>query len=249
MIVNQIVQGSGGGGISVDDIAQDYKIEGDITISLTAGKYLRGYCFWNTAITSVSAPYLTRAGEKGNYFANCTSLVSASLPSLIETSTIAMTYIFSKCSKLETVDMPYAWPRDYAFDGCTKLKKYVNKISSGSNINIGVGEFRGCSALEVLDFTHVNQIAATWAYDNSNNLTTLILRRTDAVVPCNNANNLPPVFRNNGAGGEIYVPSSLIESYKTATNWSTAFGRGTITFKAIEGSYYETHYADGTPIT
>lgn len=241
--------GTASGGISVDDIAQDYKIEGDITISLTASEYLRAYCFYNTKITSVTAPNVARAAAKGNYFAGCTSLVSASLPSLIETSTMAMASIFASCSKLETVDMPYAWPRAYAFDGCTKLKKYVNKISSGSNTNIEAGAFRGCRALEVLDFTHVNQIAATWAYDNSNNLTTLILRRTDAVVPCSNANNLPPVFRNNGAGGEIYVPSSLIESYKTATNWSTAFAYGTITFKAIEGSYYETHYADGTLVT
>ena len=248
MIVNQIVQG-GGGGISVDDIAEDYKIDGDITINLTAGRKLRGHCFWNTAITSVSAPYLTRAGEKGNYFANCTSLVSASLPSLTETSTTAMMGIFSNCSKLETVDMPYAWPRDYAFDGCAKLKKYVNKISSGSNTHIGAGAFRGCSALEVLDFTHVNQIAATWAYNNANNLTTLILRRTDAVVPCNNANDLPPVFRNNGAGGTVYVPNDLINSYKTASGWSTAYGYGTTTFTAIEGSAYEHYYADGTAVS
>lgn len=249
MIVNQIVQGSGGGGWTVDEIAENYKIEGDITISLTAGKYLRAYCFSKTKITSVTAPNVTRASAKGNYFADCTSLVSASLPSLTETSTMAMMSIFTNCSNLEAVDMPYAWPRDYAFDGCTKLKKYVNKISSGSNINIGAGAFRGCRALEVLDFTHVNQIAATWAYDNSNNLTTLILRRTDAVVPCNNANNLPPVFRNNGAGGTVYVPNDLINSYKTASGWSTAYGYGTTTFTAIEGSAYEHYYADGTAVS
>ena len=56
-------------------------------------------------------------------------------------------------------------------------------------------------------------------------------------------------FKNGGAGGDIYVPSSLISSYKTASNWSTINGYGTITWHAIEGSIYETQYADGTPIS
>lgn len=249
MIVNQIVQGSGGGGKWSDDqVACKWGMEGDVYISLSgSNSYLTPNAFDNAHITSVNAPYVKRV-VGNSHFASCTNLLRASLPMLEEDTSTTMKNIFYGCSNLETVDMPYAVIRDYAFDGCSKLKKYVNKRTSG-NFPIAAGMFRGCSSLEVLDFTWLTGIAGTWAYDGDNALRTLILRRTDAVIPCNNANNLPPVFRNGGAGGEIYVPSSLIESYKTATNWSTAFAWGTITFIAIEGSQYEDYYADGTPIS
>ena len=52
-----------------------------------------------------------------------------------------------------------------------------------------------------------------------------------------------------GTGGTIYVPQALLSSYPTATNWSVVHGWGTITWTAIEGSYYETHHADGSEVT
>ena len=64
-------------------------------------------------------------------------------------------------------------------------------------------------------------------------------------------------YASGGAGGTIYIPKSLYDhlgdgtslDYKAATNWSTVEGYGTITWAQIEGSIYETQYADGTPIT
>ncbi|MBE6626106.1 MAG: hypothetical protein E7628_02840 [Ruminococcaceae bacterium] len=38
--------------------------------------------------------------------------------------------------------------------------------------------------------------------------------------------------------GTLYVPSSLVNSYRSATNWSTLFNRGW-ELKSIEGSEYE----------
>ena len=63
-------------------------------------------------------------------------------------------------------------------------------------------------------------------------------------------------FASGGTGGTIYIPKSLYDhlddgtssDYKAATNWSTIDGYGTITWAKIEGTYYETHYADGTLI-
>ena len=49
--------------------------------------------------------------------------------------------------------------------------------------------------------------------------------------------------------GKLYVPSSLISSYQAATNWSTILGYANNQILPIEGSMYETQYADGTPIT
>lgn len=39
--------------------------------------------------------------------------------------------------------------------------------------------------------------------------------------------------------GTVYVPSALISSYQTASNWSTLYNNGTLTFAAIEGSPYQ----------
>lgn len=59
----------------------------------------------------------------------------------------------------------------------------------------------------------------------------------------NNTTNLPL-----GTTTFIYVPSNLLAQYKTATNWSSLYANYPDMFKTIEGSYYETHYADGTEI-
>lgn len=95
-------------------------------------------------------------------------------------------------------------------------------------------------------------------FQNCSRLTTIILRSMN-LVPLRNtsviATNTP--FKSGGTGGTIYIPKALYDElgtgssldYKAATNWSTVDGYGTITWAQIEGSIYETQYADGTPIT
>ena len=88
-------------------------------------------------------------------------------------------------------------------------------------------------------------------------LSTLILRKanTPLPIPSTNCFNSTP-FKSGGTGGTIYIPKVLYDhlgdgtslDYKAATNWSTIDGYGTITWAQIEGSIYETQYADGTPI-
>ena len=64
-----------------------------------------------------------------------------------------------------------------------------------------------------------------------------------SVFHYNNTDNLPL-----GTTTFIYVPSALLAQYKTASNWASLFANYPDMFKTIEGSYYETHYADGTVI-
>lgn len=86
-------------------------------------------------------------------------------------------------------------------------------------------------------------------------LSTIILRHTTIVTlaSTNTFNNTP--FASGKAGGTIYIPKVLYDQlgtgtndYKAATNWSTIDGYGTITWAQIEGSIYETQYADGETI-
>lgn len=94
-------------------------------------------------------------------------------------------------------------------------------------------------------------------FQEDNDMTTLIIRKSNGVLPLNHTNaftNTP--FASGKAGGTIYIPKAMYDhlgdgtayDYQSATNWSTVYGYGTITWAQIEGSQYETKYADGTDI-
>lgn len=59
-----------------------------------------------------------------------------------------------------------------------------------------------------------------------------------------------------GGGGTIYIPKVLYDhlgdksslDYKAQTNWAALDAAGHTNWLPIEGSIYETQYADGTPI-
>ena len=95
-------------------------------------------------------------------------------------------------------------------------------------------------------------------FANNNGLNLIILRST-TLVPLKNINVIAQntCFKSGGTGGTIYIPKVLYDhlgdggsyDYKAATNWSAVDGYGTITWAKIEGSIYETQYADGTPVS
>lgn len=146
-----------------------------------------------------------------------------------------------------------AW---YAFNGCISLKTLV-MIRSTSGV-FGAFAVSGCKLLEKVDLSNFSSLnGSCFASTAKNNFKTLILRRTSIVSLSNvNAFNDTP-FKSGGTGGTIYIPKSLYDhlndgtslDYKSATNWSTVNGYGTITWAKIEGSNYENSYADGTPIS
>ena len=65
-------------------------------------------------------------------------------------------------------------------------------------------------------------------------------------VPSISFSNTP--FDNGGTGGALYVPAALISAYQGAANWSTILGYPNNRILPIEGSAYETRYADGTEV-
>jgi hypothetical protein len=112
------------------------------------------------------------------------------------------------------------------FNGCSMLTAADLGASTTSGVRIPGGFFAAASALK-----------------------TIVLRYSSLIsLGATNAFNLTP-FASNGTGGTLYVPSSLISSYQSATNWSTILGYANNQILPIEGSIYETQYADGTPIT
>ncbi len=113
-------------------------------------------------------------------------------------------------------------------------------------------------ALEAVDFgpSLTGLGNANYVLGNNSNYQIIIFRRTSVVSMLNSNCFASSRFKSGGAGGTIYIPKVLYDElgtgssldYKSATNWSIYDGYGTITWAQIEGSYYETHYADGTEI-
>lgn len=79
------------------------------------------------------------------------------------------------------------------------------------------------------------------AFANCYKLQTLVLRKTASICTLANVSAFKntPMNGYNSLTGTVYVPSALIATYQTATNWSTLYNAGTVNFVAIEGSEYE----------
>ena len=142
------------------------------------------------------------------------------------------------------------WFPSYTFDGNSASFIIVAK---GNCTLASQNVFRGNSGLTLLDFTYTsgNGFGQNTFYGDSRFATLVI--RSSSVMPLGNVNAFSnaTAFRNGGAGGTLYVPQALVNSYKASTNWSTILGYGggeQNKILPIEGSIYETQYADGTPI-
>ena len=132
---------------------------------------------------------------------------------------------------------------------------HIDKIAFPKMSTIGGSAFSKCGELTTFDCGIVTSIGAT-AWNGCQKLNTLIIR--SAAIPSLSLytafSNTP--YASGGSGGTIYIPKALYDhlgdgtadDYKSATNWSTVDGYGTITWAPIEGSYYETHYGDDTLI-
>lgn len=112
-------------------------------------------------------------------------------------------YAFYQCSSLENVKLPKLTSvSTQVFYGCTNLKH----ADCGQLGNIPAQTFNACSAL-----------------------TELILRKSGSICSLSNVNGVNNSLIGKGTG-YVYVPVALIETYKTASNWSTFASQ----FRAIE---------------
>ena len=203
------------------------------------------YAAEESEIVSFSAPLLTKITS--GMFSKCRHLTSVSFPALTE---IANTRAFGECTSLTSVCFPNALTGDESFYGCTALVSAVV-----GSLGTKWKQFLGCSSLEAIDISdgNINTMA-----QNCSALNTLVLRKSNGLIALAGTNAFSGTpFANGGTGGTIYIPKALYDhlgdgtssDYQAATNWAILHGYGTITWAKIEGSIYETQYADGTPIT
>ena len=202
------VSGGGGGGTDAEDGIIDRTISGAYTNSRVTiiGSYAFAQC---KSLTAVDFPNVTSTSQQAFY--SCTSLNTLSFPKLkvIDTQT------FAGCNMLTAGNFPEASNIGYsAFEGCAKLAT----LSFPKASTIGNYAFYDCSSITTASFPQCGYIG-TQAFRWCNKLTSLyILASSVATLNNVNAFNGTPI---SGTGaGTIYVPASLVDSYKTATNWS-----------------------------
>ena len=205
------------------------------------------YC--NTTLTSVNFPNATSIGNSalaqcsalqtalvpkvatsGVYaFNKCTSLESISMPQL----DVVSNNMFRECSALSSVSIPNATRIDqYAFQNCKNLTSIdlngVTNIGDNAFDGTGIGVLvipdavilggylcRGYRTGVVDQYKKVS--LASSRFKSANSLCHLILRSTTMCSLTTSALEGTPI----AAGiGWIYVPTDLVATYKTATNWS-----------------------------
>jgi hypothetical protein len=151
-----------------------------------------------TSLKNISFPnceYIASEAFKG-----CASLVSISFPACKSIGGTGMFYYgaFENCVNLVGVDFSAASIiGNFTFKSCTSLENIrFPKVTS-----IGSSAFYGCTSLSSLTLTNSSVV-------------TLKNRNAFAYTPMS-------LSTYTGSYGSIYVPTNLVDSYKTATNWVT----------------------------
>lgn len=180
-------------------------------------------------------------------FQNCYKLTITELPSGV---TSISSYAFGGCCEISSISSTGAITSlsSLAFNGSashpmTLTSASFPNMTQTSNISTVFGSTIASNACQQLAFCDIGSTVGigTNAFANCYALQTLVLRKTASVCSLANVSAFlnTPMRGYNSLTGTVYVPQALIESYKTATNWSTLYNDGTVTFVAIEGSQYE----------
>lgn len=162
-----------------------------------------------TRLSSVKLPTsITQIDNRA--FANCISLISINLPDSLERIDGAA---FTNCTELENITIPpNAKVGAYIFQGCSKLSNVT--ISNGVT-ELGESSFSMCSSLPSITLPNSITKIGNYLFSNCTNLSNVIV---EAVTPPTIGYN---VFSNTHSSLVIQVPSESVNTYKSATGWST----------------------------
>jgi len=165
---------------------------------------------------------LASGGQLGDHSANENVIIARTISGSYMNSRITnlREYAFSPCMNLTTISLPsVATVGQGAFYACTSLTTVNMPIAQ----TIGVSAFRNCTSLTMADFPAATQIKGS-AFSGCRMLSSLTLGAS-TICTLKNSNaftNTPFTGYSASFNGTpyIYVPASLINTYKTATNWT-----------------------------
>ena len=192
----------------------------DITID-TNGIYTAddGYDGFGQVTVEVAGSTNTESEEVAGLLGNTMTVLDNSLVTTLRTRAC------QGATKLATVNLPMVTSLgSYAFYQCSGLISFhLPKLTS-----VSTQTWYSCTKLQHADCGQLGNIPAQ-TFNACSALTELILRKTSSICTLSNVNgvNNSPIGKGTGY---VYVPSALIDAYKTATNWSTFANQ----FRAIE---------------
>ena len=184
---------------------------------------------------SLESAYLPVVSIIGAYgFAYCSSLVSVEFP----VCSSVLNDAFAYCSSLKYVSLPaceglrtMTFANNYVLSSvylpeCRELRGWVF-MGVGNNVSISIpkcesvnGAFYACGA-QVIDLPVCSYIGL----DTFIGLVQTIILGSSSVCYLESDTSQHKVFATNGhftdGTGSIYVPASLVDEYKSATNWSS----------------------------
>lgn len=182
-------------------VVNEWSEEGNpIDITITGFDAIPGsYCYAGNNLDSCLGEYLEHVKINegitlvGAYcFDSCKNLVSVELPNSLKNIT---NYAFQRCDNLVIDSLPENCTilGQYCFYYCSSISKLTLKASRLS-IN-GGGNFSFCSNLECVAMPNITEV-------------------------CSIPGKIFSDTKISQGKGYIYVPNELVESFKTATNWS-----------------------------
>lgn len=190
-----------------------YKYDKLTSVDLPNCTKIGGWAFEGcTGLLTVNAPKVTTISSY-SAFSGCTKLTSVNFPLMTNLGEGA----FGSCSNLKSANIPLANEIAAAFNNCTAL----TELNAPSVTTIGANGLRNCSSLTRLDLPSVTRIRS-YAFVGCSSLDTLILRNTSGIVTLdiNAFKYIEQTSKIAEGTGYVYVPSALVDGYKSATNWS-----------------------------
>lgn len=209
------IEGGGGGD---DGATVDALFTNTLTSLKSNATSLRAYALRGMSkLVTVDLPFVKTVGANALYGVGLSELY---LPSCTKVEGTTICY----CNSLVKVSLPV----------CTTLGTYVfrdNKLLSDVSLpaltTLPQNAFYNCDSLKKINLPSVTTINAS-AFNGSANFETLVLSKS-SVATLANTNAFTGTKIASGTG-YIYVPSALVDSYKSASNWSTYAAQ----FRAIE---------------
>lgn len=176
-------------------------------------------------LKEISAPVLASVLGPGT-FRNCSSLTSVYFPEL---TTISGTSAFYMCNNLVSINAPRLSNiiGSCIFAYCSALPSMSFPLLSSSGSVYMSYWFSDCRGLSLVSFKNIKRIYGLGAFSRCFNLVSLFMMGSSLTELGNTIASMfssTPVSTYSTSAGRwasIFVPSSLLASYKAATNWTT----------------------------
>lgn len=203
-------------------------------ITLPAAKTTGNNAFEN-CVGLVSVNYPSATGISPDCFRGCTSLIDVSIPNALGISQNA----FSSCTSLTSVSFPVCTSiGNNAFANCLSL----TRVSFPACTSIGISAFYRCASLTSVEFPVCTSIGNSAFYGCTNLVVVHLAASTTCTLSGSQAFSYTPIA---SGTGNIFVPASLVDAYKVASNWSfyssviCPFGYYTVTWQNSDGTELE----------